>query len=104
MRTIEFRPPAPPPLPYSSTIRVAAAAADESGFSVSGGFDMNGDGLSDFIIGAPEGGTIGEFDGEAYVVFGQVWEKCVSGSQHARTTCWVGRSTVFMPSPKSTKN
>ncbi|CAB1121356.1 unnamed protein product [Ectocarpus sp. CCAP 1310/34] len=44
---------------------------DESGFSVSGGFDMNGDGLSDFIIGAPEGGTIGEFDGEAYVVFGQ---------------------------------
>ncbi|CAM9780373.1 unnamed protein product [Ectocarpus sp. 13 AM-2016] len=43
----------------------------ESGFSVSGGFDMNGDGLSDFMIGAPEGGTIGEFDGEAYVVFGQ---------------------------------
>lgn len=48
--------------------------ADESGFSVSGGFDMNGDGLSDFIIGAPEGGTVGEFDGEAYVVFGQVRE------------------------------
>lgn len=36
---------------------------------------MNGDGLSDFIIGAPEGGTVGEFDGEAYVVFGQVWKK-----------------------------
>ncbi|CAM9964198.1 unnamed protein product [Ectocarpus sp. 6 AP-2014] len=32
---------------------------------------MNGDGLSDFIIGAPEGGTTGEFDGEAYVIFGQ---------------------------------
>eukprot|EP00903_Cladosiphon_okamuranus_P018604 g17125.t1 len=47
------------------------ALTDESGFSVSGGFDMNGDGLSDFIIGAPEGGTVGEFDGEAYVVFGQ---------------------------------
>lgn len=52
-------------------------AADESGFSVSGGFDMNGDGLSDFIIGAPEGGTVGEFDGEAYVIFGQVWKASV---------------------------
>ncbi|CAM9448813.1 unnamed protein product [Scytosiphon promiscuus] len=47
------------------------ALTDESGYSVSGGFDMNGDGLSDFVIGAPEGGTIGEFDGEAYVIFGQ---------------------------------
>lgn len=36
---------------------------------------MNGDELSDFIIGAPEGGTLGEFDGEAYVIFGQVPEK-----------------------------
>ncbi|CAM9215321.1 unnamed protein product, partial [Hapterophycus canaliculatus] len=47
------------------------ALTDESGYSVSGGFDMNGDGLSDFVIGAPEGGTIGEFDGEAYIIFGQ---------------------------------
>ena len=39
---------------------------------MSGGFDVNGDGLSDFVIGAPEGGTVGAFDGEAYVVFGQV--------------------------------
>ncbi len=52
----------------------ARRGVDESGFSVSGGFDMNGDGLSDFIIGAPDGGTVGEQNGEAYVVFGKVWE------------------------------
>lgn len=46
--------------------------ADRAGFAVSGGFDVNGDGLSDFVIGAPEGGTVGAFDGEAYVIFGQV--------------------------------
>lgn len=39
---------------------------------MSGGFDVNGDGLSDFVVGAPEGGTVGAFDGEAYVVFGRV--------------------------------
>lgn len=59
-----------PQSPHS--LFLSTCVADESGFSVSGGFDMNGDGISDFIIGAPEGGTIGEFDGEAYVVFGQV--------------------------------
>lgn len=53
---------------------------DQSGYSVSGGFDMNSDGLSDFIIGAPEGGTIGEFDGEAYIVFGQVRKAGMSDS------------------------
>lgn len=50
----------------------AARGADEAGYSCSGGFDINGDGFSDFIIGAPSGGTAGEFNGEAYVVFGQV--------------------------------
>ncbi|CAM9630564.1 unnamed protein product [Pylaiella littoralis] len=47
------------------------ASSDEAGYSCSGGFDINGDGFSDFIIGAPSGGTAGEFNGEAYVVFGQ---------------------------------
>lgn len=54
-----------------------ARGADEAGYSCSGGFDINGDGFSDFIIGAPSGGTVGEFDGEAYVVFGQVRENSV---------------------------
>lgn len=53
-------------------VYLARGGVDESGFSVSGGFDMNGDGLSDFIIGAPGGGTAGDQNGEAYVVFGQV--------------------------------
>lgn len=52
----------------------ATRRADEAGYSCSGAFDINGDGFSDFIIGAPSGGTVGEFDGKAYVVFGQVWE------------------------------
>ncbi|CAM9538657.1 unnamed protein product, partial [Laminaria digitata] len=47
------------------------AFTDRAGYAVSGGFDVNGDGLSDFVIGAPEGGTVGTFDGEAYVIFGQ---------------------------------
>lgn len=79
MLTMSFRPPPPLPSRARPQYASAAAGADESGFSVSGGFDMNGDGLSDFIIGAPEGGTIGEFDGEAYVVFGQVWETVCFG-------------------------
>lgn len=39
---------------------------------MSGDFDVNGDGVSDIVIGAPEGGTTGALNGEAYVVFGQV--------------------------------
>lgn len=41
---------------------------------------MNGDGFSDFIIGAPSGGTVGVFEGEAFVVFGQVRKSSVSGT------------------------
>ncbi|MBL28017.1 MAG: hypothetical protein CMM50_10775, partial [Rhodospirillaceae bacterium] len=42
---------------------------DESGFSVSGGGDINGDGLADFVVGAPyvRGADYG---GHSYVVFG----------------------------------
>ncbi|MDJ0509298.1 MAG: Ig-like domain-containing protein [Crocosphaera sp.] len=39
---------------------------DESGFSVSGAGDVNGDGFDDIIIGAPDVGL----GGETYVVFG----------------------------------
>ena len=40
---------------------------DHSGTSVSSAGDVNGDGLDDLIIGAPDGGT----NGGAYVVFGK---------------------------------
>ncbi|MEO1523768.1 MAG: integrin alpha, partial [Cyanobacteria bacterium J06633_2] len=43
---------------------------EESGFSVSGGGDINGDGVKDLIIGAPESDANGTLTGESYVVFG----------------------------------
>ncbi len=44
---------------------------DQFGRSVSGAGDLNGDGIDDFIVGAPEADANGLFSGEAYVVFGQ---------------------------------
>ena len=45
---------------------------DESGYSVASAGDINGDGLADLIIGAPEAGPDGREDaGSAYVIFGK---------------------------------
>ena len=44
-------------------------AKDWSGGSVSGAGDINGDGISDLIVGAPQ---IGDDVGIAYVIFGSV--------------------------------
>jgi len=45
---------------------------DLSGFSVSGAGDVNGDGIDDVIIGAPNGDPGGvSYAGESYVVFGR---------------------------------
>ncbi len=43
---------------------------DQSGYSVSGAGDVNGDGLADLIVGAPLADAAGNIDaGESYVVF-----------------------------------
>lgn len=48
------------------------AAFDGSGRSVATAGDVNGDGVSDIIIGAPAADTIAFTAGESYVVFGNV--------------------------------
>ena len=47
------------------------AANDRSGFAVSGGGDVNGDGIEDLLIGAPGAGPNGVYSGASYVVFGR---------------------------------
>ncbi len=44
------------------------AAGDHSGFSVASAGDIDGDGLADLVIGAPQAGTA---SGRTYVVFGK---------------------------------
>lgn len=48
-----------------------AADWDQAGWSVAGANDVNGDGLSDVIIGAPHVNPDGSNYGQAYVVFGR---------------------------------
>jgi hypothetical protein len=47
------------------------SAGDEAGLAVSGGADVNGDGLADVVIGAPFADPNGTESGKAYVVFGK---------------------------------
>jgi Ca2+-binding RTX toxin-like protein len=47
------------------------AAGDNSGFSVSGAGDVNGDGFGDLIVGAPGASPHGTASGSSYVVFGK---------------------------------
>ncbi len=49
--------------------RYGGAAADQFGYSVSGGGDINGDGKPDFIVGAPYADTIGRTNAGAVYVY-----------------------------------
>ncbi len=46
-------------------------AGDNTGWSVSGAGDVNGDGINDLIVGAPYGNDGDVAAGEAYVIFGK---------------------------------
>ncbi len=49
---------------------VGAATQDSAGYSVSRAGDVNGDGIDDLIVGAPQAAAGGSLAGAAYVVFG----------------------------------
>lgn len=48
-----------------------ALTGDNAGFAVSGGVDINGDGLSDVVVGAPYADNNGKNSGSTYVIFGK---------------------------------
>jgi hypothetical protein len=55
----------------STGFRLDGAAGDESGYSVSGAGDVNGDGFDDVIVGALNASPNGSHSGTSYVVFGK---------------------------------
>lgn len=48
------------------------AVGDQAGYSVSAAGDVNGDGLTDLIVGAPLNDAAGNMAGRSYVVFGKM--------------------------------
>ena len=70
-------------VPFPATLSLAAlngsngfrldgvTSSDRSGESVSGAGDVNGDGIDDLIIGAPNADPVSALEGSSYVVFGQ---------------------------------
>jgi len=53
---------------------------DNAGLTVAGAGDVNGDGISDFLIGAPRNDSAGSDAGRAYLIFGKnsFWTKTIS--------------------------
>lgn len=65
-------------------------AGDQLGFQVSGAGDINGDGISDLIVGATQGDDGGLNAGEAYVIFGGRTASTASTAPWTATAagCW----------------
>lgn len=59
---------------------VGESAGDRAGYSVAGAGDVNGDGLSDFLVGAPGSDLGGPESGQVYLIFGRRdgWQRNVS--------------------------
>jgi hypothetical protein len=55
----------------ASASYLGEAADDNAGVSVSGAGDVNGDGLDDFLIGAPRNDEGGSNAGQTYLIFGK---------------------------------
>ncbi len=47
------------------------ADTDQAGFSIAHAGDVNGDGLADVVVGAPQANAVSDDEGRAYVVFGK---------------------------------
>jgi hypothetical protein len=56
--------------PRIGTIISGASAGEQSGFAVDNAGDLNGDGVTDIVIGAPFATTRGANSGRSYVIFG----------------------------------
>jgi hypothetical protein len=52
-------------------VLTAELANDRFGESVAGGSDLNGDGIDDFVVGAPLTNSVGGLGGRAYVFYGR---------------------------------
>ena len=65
---------------------IGQTAGDRSGYSVSAAGDVNGDGLSDLIVGAPYKNVNGINTGRSYVVFGKTSSTTINLSQVANGT------------------
>ena len=82
---------------------------DNSGFSVSGAGDVNGDGIDDVIIGARLGDAGATNSGESYVVFGSDQGFASSldlseldgsnGFRHRRDRCRATKAAFPSPAP-----
>jgi len=77
------------------------AEHDHVGAAVSGAFDMNGDGASDIIIGAPYANTNAEHSGASYVIFGQLKPTPAPAAQVPLKNCV--RVPVALPKNRKTK-